>query len=364
MPHNPGAARPVPVTLLTGFLGSGKSSLLNTLLRSPALRDAAIIVNEFGAVSIDHDLVHRGEERYLVTSTGCLCCAAGSDIRASLAALMETEQNEGRSFSRVIVETTGLVDPAPIVNAIVSGASSAGTEADALARRFGLAGITTTVDAIFGARTLDRHIECWKQIAFADRIVLTKTDLARDPASQREVGRLKEWIATLNPTAAIVDREVATRDPEGLCGDGSFSIADKPEDVDGWLAFEAASAGTHDHGGDPNRHGDRIRTFAFTEETALDPGLFDVLLQVVLSQPGMLRLKGIVALADDPDRPVIVQGVQHILHARIRHACWPSADRRSRLVVIGDDLSPDTIASLFSAVRTRPRWWRRRRRAA
>ena len=192
-----------PVIVLSGFLGAGKSTLLNDLLSDPAFGDTALIINEFGDISIDHDLVRVGEREMMITTTGCLCCAAGSDVRASLFELHESvEKQFGRGFSRVIVETTGLADPAPVVNQLIPGGAPAiGVRDYVVAQRFHLAGFVCVVDVLAAEQTLDQHFECLKQIAFADRIVLTKTDLA-----ENLIGGLRRQITDINPTADVVDR--------------------------------------------------------------------------------------------------------------------------------------------------------------
>ncbi len=348
-----GVRPPVPVTLLTGFLGSGKTTLLNAVLADPAMRGTAVVVNEFGTIAIDHDLIHAGREDYVVTSTGCICCTAGSDIRTSLFEIADAA-DRGRfpPFTRVVVETTGLADPAPIINSLTPGGMPAsGLRDHVVARRFRLAGVVTTFDAATGNRALDRHIECWKQLAFADHIILTKTDMAAGP--EADLAALPARLRAVNPSARISDRR-DLRDLGCLLGDGSYSSGGKAEDVPGWLALERA-AGAHAHAHpDPNRHGDRIRAFHFVEAEPLDPGLFDAFLDLMMLQAGVLRLKGIVALSDDPSRPVVVHGVQHVLHERTRPEGWPGGDRRSRLVVIGNGISEEATRRLLAAAVERP----------
>lgn len=164
----------IPVTLLTRFLGSGKTTLLNQMLADRRMRHAAVIINEFGSVSLDHDLVHKGSERYVVTTTGCLCCTATSDVRTSLFELQEmVHRGEAHPFDRVIVETTSLADPAPIVNSLVpGGAPSLGFRDHTIAKSFRLSNVVSTFDAEAGEAALDQHIEAWKQVAFADDVVI------------------------------------------------------------------------------------------------------------------------------------------------------------------------------------------------
>jgi G3E family GTPase len=354
MPRDRTAPR-VPVTLLTGFLGSGKTTVLNAILADPAMRGTAVIVNEFGSIAIDHDLVHAGREDYVVTSMGCICCTAGSDIRASLHEVAEAaDRGALPPFDRVVVETTGLADPAPIINSLIPGGAPAlGLRDHVVARRFRLAGVVTTFDTVMGELALDRHIECWKQLAFADRIVLTKTDLLGDPMSRKDLSGLRQRLRSLNPSADIVIRDDLAH-LSSLFSEGSYQVADKPEDVLGWLALERSLEARHAHVHDPNRHGDAIQAVPFVEMEPLDPGYFDAFVDLMMLQSGVLRLKGLVALSDDPARPMLVHGVQHVLHEKRRLARWPSDDRRSRIIVLADGISPEATRRLFSAAVRRP----------
>ncbi|WP_292593106.1 GTP-binding protein [Mesorhizobium sp.] len=195
-----------PVFVLTGFLGAGKSTLLNRLLADPAFADTAVIINEFGDVALDHDLVRVGETQVARTTTGCLCCTIGSDIRSTLHELHVLAGAGEISLDRVIVETTGLADPAPLVNQLMPGGSLAiGLRDHLVARNFELAGVVTLVDIVTGELSIENHFEAAKQVAFADRVVLTKSDLARDPASIRDIASLRARLTTLNPAAPIDD---------------------------------------------------------------------------------------------------------------------------------------------------------------
>ncbi|MBB5755102.1 CobW family GTP-binding protein [Prosthecomicrobium pneumaticum] len=349
-----------PVFLLTGFLGAGKTTLLNRLVRDPAFADTALVINEFGDVAIDHDLVRLGEGRIARTTTGCLCCTAGGDIRATLNDLLHARSVGGASFSRVVVETTGLADPAPIVNQLIPGGAAAGGLRDhVVAARFALAGVVTLVDIVTGELAIEGHFEAAKQIAFADRLVLTKTDLARDPASRRDVEDLRQRLAALNPAAPIGDGGAADFDLAGLFRPRAYAPLALGEDVTGWLALDAAiraeqGEGTHPGGtsGTPafTRHGARLRTFSIVRDAAVGPQGFRRFLDLLglVAGPRLLRAKGLVRLAETPDRPVVVHAVQHAVFPPVRLEGWPDDDRRSRLVFITDGIEPEPARRLFA----------------
>lgn len=364
------ATSKVPVTILTGFLGSGKTTLLNDLLSSPAFRDTAIIVNEFGDVPVDHDLIRIGDREMMVTTTGCLCCTAGSDIRSSLFDLHEAARvGLEKPFSRVIFETTGLADLAPVINQIVAGGAPAvGLRDHVIARMFRLAGVVCLVDAIMAAATLEHHFECLKQVAFADRIVLTKTDMAHDPASRKELRALAGSLRAINTSAQMFDRHDPEFDPAALFLPREYVPADLGLEVEGWLALESALAGDRGRGHTgkkPDRHASGgIRTAALTADEPIPTRNFDRFFMLLQMAAGahLLRLKGIVCLEEDPERPLVVHAVQHVVHPPKRLDEWPSADRRTRIVAITHDIEPAAIRELFDAV-ARERQPLRRRRA-
>jgi len=201
----------IPVVLITGFLGAGKTTLLNACLEGAGFRDTAVIVNEFGDISVDHDLVRAGSREMMITTTGCICCTASSDVRLSLYELFEASRTgQIPPFSRVAIETTGLADPAPIVNALTPGAAPAlGMRDHVVARRFRLASIVACVDVVTGDAALNAAFEAMKQVAFASSILLTKTDLMPQETSPEHVARLKARLASINPSADIVDARMS-----------------------------------------------------------------------------------------------------------------------------------------------------------
>lgn len=341
---------PVPVILLTGFLGSGKTTLLNDILADPRMAGTAVIVNEFGTVAIDHDLVRTGSETYFRTTTGCICCTASSDIRSSLADLHDAGiRGETPPVARVVIETTGLADPAPIINSIIPGGSPAtGLRDHVVARHFYLARVMTTFDVLEGRATLDSFVEGWKQLAFADDVILTKTDL---------IESRRNWpqeLRVLNPAAAYHDRHRERFDLADLFSDGVYSVSGKAEDVTGWLAMERLMPRA-DHTHDPNRHGDEIEAISLTHDVPLSPQALETFLHIVTTNTGsgLLRLKGMFSVTDDPDRPLVAHAVQHRLYPLQRLDRWPDEDRRSRVVLIGQDMPVQPIRDLFEVMAPR-----------
>ncbi len=310
----------IPVTVLTGFLGSGKTTLLARLLKSPELARTAVIINEFGAVGIDHDLVETGEENFVQLETGCLCCTIRGDLEATMADLV-ARRTDGRvpPFDRIVIETSGLADPAPILNAVMSeGARGSGLT---------LGSIVTTVDAVTGLATLAREAQSARQIAVADRLILTKADLAR-PSTD-----LLARLAALNPRARLTESTFGDIDSANMLEAERDPLRD--------LHIPAGHA-----------HDDDIQCIAVRRDRPMRAITLTLFLQALADHCGsdLLRLKGIVNIAERSDRPAVIHGVQHVFHAPVWLDRWPSADHSTRLVLIGRGLSEPWVLHLIAAI--------------
>jgi G3E family GTPase len=297
----------------------------------------------------------------VLLSAGCLCCTVRGDLIATLEDLLRKRDNDRiLPFKRVIIETTGLADPAPILHAVLYHPY--------LSMRYAVEGVVTVVDAVNGSATLDAHREAVKQAAVAERIVIAKTDLVQD---QDDLARLRERLHQLNPGAALLEADAPA---EALISGGLFGLDGKIADVSEWLKTEAVEEAereshAHQHGHhhhhhdqgqhhhhDVNRHDERIRAFCLTSDQPIRQGTLDMFLDLLRSSQGskLLRVKGLVALAEDPEHPVVIHGVQHVVHVPAVLPSWPSEDRRSRIVFIVDDLERETVEKLWDAFLGRP----------
>ncbi len=317
-----------PITLLTGFLGSGKTTLLNHVLADAAYADTAVIVNEFGDIAIDHALVRKSSENVVVLPGGCVCCRVAGDLVNALRELhFQRAADAIPAFRRAVIETTGLADPAPILATLI--------EMPVVAARYSLAGVVTTVDGEHGARALDAHAEALKQAAMADRLVITKADLAPRAALDALAARL----ATLNPGARIVRSVLGAVDPATLFDIG-LRRSDATTQVKGWL-----NAGAYARAVSGARHDPSIASFAWTSTKPFDWNALADAFEALLDTAGerILRVKGLVNVAGEAG-PTAIHAVQHSLYPPARLAEWPDADRSTRIVFIVRGLEQSFVA--------------------
>jgi G3E family GTPase len=348
--HDKSASR-MPVALITGFLGSGKTTLLNRVLSDPRMARSLVLVNEFGEVGIDHLLMEKVAGDMVLLQSGCVCCTIQGDLDRTLRDIARRRQkNETPPFERVLLETTGLADPAPILQLLLNHPM--------ISHDYRLDAVVTTVDALNGDRQLDEHTEASKQAAVADRLLISKTDLAEASISARLRSRLED----LNPGAQLYEIVQGDIDPALLFDAGPFDPAGKGDRVVAWLNAEAHGH-KHEHGhehgdedghhhherADRSRHDVHIGSFCLTFEEPLDWDRFNRWLMAVRASWGdrLLRVKGVLNVAGEAT-PLVVHGVHRTFHPPTLLARWPDDDRRSRLVFITRDLDRDTVAASWA----------------
>ena len=341
------AGAPVPVTLFTGYLGAGKTTLLNRLLHDADSAGIVVIVNEFGEVGLDHLLIEQAEDNVVLLESGCLCCTIRGSLVETIQDLwLREEAGTLAPISRFVIETSGLADPAPILQMLIAH--------PLMQARLRLDGVVCLVDAINGTHTLKHHSESARQVALADRLILSKTDLLGDAS---DLAPLTSILRQLNPGAPLV----LTSDPEVLTHltnlglyDSSRGAANLPR----WLHQaedhpqpDAHHHHPHDHDHHDHSHTHGVESFVLRHPDPIPAAVFDGFLDLLRSTkgPNLLRLKGVVCLTEHPDRPVVVHGVQQVLHPPVKLPDWPTADRSSRLVFITHDCPKAVVERLFGA---------------
>jgi len=310
----------VPVTVVTGFLGAGKTTLLRRFLGTPEGRGTAVVVNEFGATGIDDALIRSSADETVLMGNGCMCCITRSDLQQALRRMVvERERGEVPDFRRIVIETSGLADPSPILQTFATDR--------ALGEVFHVEVVVTVVDAETGGDTLAWSSEARKQVILADRLVVTKTDIAGEQA----FGQLSAQLRGLNANADIYEAVNGELEPSRL----TEPAADRRN------AFVAEAA-----------HSDGIGSFVLTEASAMPWTVFARAMDTLMQLRGadLLRVKGFLDV-EGCRGPVVVQFVQHLAHPPVELESWPDGNRASRVVFVTRNISEQQVRDLFAAVK-------------
>ena len=327
----------IPVTVITGFLGSGKTTLLSSILKKKEMQKTAVIINEFGEIGLDHALIEHTDENIVELQSGCICCTIQGDLNKTLIDLFDKMMNgKVSSFNRILIETTGLANPVPIIHTLMSSIE--------LIRIYSLDGVITVVDSINGEKTLDLHEESLKQLALAEKIILSKTDIVDKDEIKSLVYRIKE----INPVSQIIFSKFGNIPLEEIFGLGAYDPYKKSADVKKWLAAEKYKDQKHHHHHDVNRHNENIRAFSMMSENPVNMIAFSFFRDMITAALGanLLRMKGIVNIAGE-ERPAVIHGVQHIFHPVQWLETWPDNDRRTKLVFITQNIKKEQIEDFF-----------------
>ena len=327
----------IPVTVITGFLGSGKTTLLSSILKKKEMQKTAVIINEFGEIGLDHALIEHTDENIVELQSGCICCTIQGDLNKTLIDLFDKMMNgKVSSFNRVLIETTGLANPVPIIHTLMSSVE--------LIRIYSLDGVITVVDSVNGEKTLDLHEESLKQLALAEKIILSKTDIIDKDEIKSLIYRIKE----INPVSQIVYSKFGNIPLEEIFGLGAYDPYKKSADVKKWLAAEKYKDKKHHHHHDVNRHNENIRAFSMMSENPVNMIAFSFFRDMITAALGanLLRMKGIINIAGE-ERPAVIHGVQHIFHPVQWLETWPDNDRRTKLVFITQNIKKEQIEDFF-----------------